>query len=621
MKIDYKQIDEAWILSAIRHSIENYKSDVRICDGYMFNMPRTINKITLYTASKFETGDSDLLKNKKYFFNVVNPMCDNASKNIDVDTKDVNVRAEKVEYRVNSMVYNDYLKQWMKKENFGSFLNDVIDTLPKYGSIVAKKEKDGIKLLELRHLYIDPSVSSKKGYYNLNSSYIIEPHVMSIDDFQKMEWKWNKDAMDEINDVINSRLSQWPANVPEIRVMESYMRLPNSLFIKDAKGSDNYLVYCTMNDYEIANNKEYVWEDEDTSNVREVLWKERVLFYRKGFKPEYKKLDYKTVVGRQLGYGIVESSFDAQERFNELKNDIATKMRIGSNPIFFTKDKNVEENILTGTLPGDVIKANSEIVPINLDMKDLGNYNAEEGSWMNNVRMNSNGTEVSTGNNMPSGTPWRSVQQLSQSVAKFFDLKKEDIGLFLSEILTDWILPRFEKELKKEESIMILDTDTWNEILEQSINDKISKAVQKYIIKKAKRPTQEEIDQLREKLKNNYKGNPILDIDTKGFFDFKKKVYIDVTGETKNLQQRVESRINALQAIAQNPTILENPMIWKLFAATMEDTGIMFNEFGNNKQNAQIPSTADAGKTLAAAPGGAESINQMMNWLWQQNMQ
>jgi hypothetical protein len=150
-------------------------------------MPRTINKITLYTASKFETGDSDLLKNKKYFFNVVNPMCDNASKNIDVDTKDVNVRAEKVEYRVNSMVYNDYLKQWMKKENFGSFLNDVIDTLPKYGSIVAKKEKDGIKLLELRHLYIDPSVSSKKGYYNLNSSYIIEPHVMSIDDFQKME--------------------------------------------------------------------------------------------------------------------------------------------------------------------------------------------------------------------------------------------------------------------------------------------------------------------------------------------------------------------------------------------------------------------------------------------------
>ena len=78
------------------------------------------------------------------------------------------------------------LKQWMKKENFGSFLNDVIDTLPKYGSIVAKKEKDGIKLLELRHLYVDPSVSSKKGYYNLNSSYIIEPHVMSIDDFQKM---------------------------------------------------------------------------------------------------------------------------------------------------------------------------------------------------------------------------------------------------------------------------------------------------------------------------------------------------------------------------------------------------------------------------------------------------
>lgn len=36
------------------------------------------------------------------------------------------------------------------------------------------------------------------------------------------------------------------------------MRLPNSLFIKNAKGSDNYLVYCTMNDYEIANNKEYV---------------------------------------------------------------------------------------------------------------------------------------------------------------------------------------------------------------------------------------------------------------------------------------------------------------------------------------------------------------------------
>jgi hypothetical protein len=59
--------------------------------------------------------------------------------------------------------------------------------------------------------------------------------------------------------------------VPEIRVMESYMRLPNNLFIKGAKGSDNYLVYCTMNDYEIANSKEYTREEEDTSNVREVL--------------------------------------------------------------------------------------------------------------------------------------------------------------------------------------------------------------------------------------------------------------------------------------------------------------------------------------------------------------
>lgn len=611
---------EGQILSAIKNCLTKYSGDVEITDNFMFNMKDTVNTITLYSASKFVTGDTDELGNKKYFFNVLNPMCDNASKNIDIDRKNIEIRAEKVADRIPAMLYNNELKNWMEKTHFGLLLNDIVWSLPRDGSVILKKKKDGsVGQVELRYGKMDPAVNSERGSFDISSSFFIEPHVMDLKQFDEMRTtKWNQVAIDEVTSRVMAKMASGPTYVPDIRVQECYMLLPNNLFKQGAKGYDNYLIFALIND-----------EDDIIS-----LGLERVLYYAKGVKPQYKKVDYRTIVGRALGFGLMEAGFDAQERFNEMQNQLASSMRSTTKTNYQTRDKNVARNILTDTLDGEVITVQDDLRIVPNEKRDLGSFNTAMSAWMENLRMNAQANEVLTGETMPSDTPYRTVQQLSVAGGKFFDLVRENLSLFLNEVITDWILPDFEKELKKKKEIDLIGADLWQELVEREANRKLDEAIIKYIRANKKSPTQEEIDTTRERLINTASKDIFLNI-KEDFFDFKKYLYIDISGERSNVQRQTESLINALTMIVQNPASLQDPTIWKVFSAILENTGIgldMVNktpqpepqagatngttngitngittETSNGIASANIPSMAEAARNLSMAPGGTES--------------
>jgi hypothetical protein len=600
---------EASVINAIKNCITKYSGEVKITDNYFFNMKKTVNLITLYSANKFESGDTDENGNKKYFFNVLNPLCDNAAKNIDIDRKNIEIKPKKTSDRIQAQIYNTELSNYMEHKKFGLLLNDIITSLPRDGSVVLEKELDGsIAQTELRYVLMDPAVSNKKGNYDIQSSFYLKPVIVDIQEFDEMATRgWNQEAVDAIRTRIMTTLSQGPTQVPDIKIYKCYMILPNSLFEEGATGYDNYLILCTIN-------------GNDTLS----LGIEKVLYFAKGVKLKAKKVDYRTIVGRALGLGLMEAGFDAQERFNEMQNQLAQTMRNISKTNWQTRDKNVAANILTDTLDGDVIKLNSELTLVPNEKRDLASFNANMQQWMENLRMNAQANEVLTGETMPSDTPYRTVQQLSVAAGKFFDLVRENLALFLNDVITEWIIPDFEKELKKKDYIMVNYTsDIWRELVAREVEARLDKAVLAYARAKKKFPTNEEINIERQRLIDTASKDFMLNIDD-NFFDFDKYLFIDISGEKSNIQRQTESLINALTMIVQNPAALTNPIIWKVFSAILENTGVSLDIVNNqippatptseNTPNAgaTVPTAAESARNLSMAPGGTESV-QMNN--------
>lgn len=112
-----KPLNEGGILSAIKNCERDYASDFTLAGGITQNFPSIIRKNILYSHSKFEGGELDDNGYKKYFYTVSNALCDNATKNIDVDIANINLFSKQIQNRIKVLILNDLLFQYMERNN------------------------------------------------------------------------------------------------------------------------------------------------------------------------------------------------------------------------------------------------------------------------------------------------------------------------------------------------------------------------------------------------------------------------------------------------------------------------------------------------------------------------
>jgi len=119
-----------------------------------------INKIEAYLNSKHISGETDSLGREKPFFNIVL-----AARNIwyratDIDRKNIKVKASKANEVIPSFLATVHLQNFMKRENFGQFLNDWGLYLASFNSAVSKFiEKEGrlfTMVIPWNRLIVDP---------------------------------------------------------------------------------------------------------------------------------------------------------------------------------------------------------------------------------------------------------------------------------------------------------------------------------------------------------------------------------------------------------------------------------------------------------------------------------
>jgi len=535
-------------LAKIKQTYE--ENSVEILDGLYFSQPQTIKKIEYYWDSKYINGQRDEIGRIKPFYNITKFRVNVATRATDLDIKDIRVYSDNPTDRVRSMLINHEFKNWAKEANLAKVLNDFGKTRAKYGGVLLKKvEKKGelkLEIVEWKNVITDQT--------NIQGSPIIELHYMTPAELSSKKDVW--DNVDKVIKAYTDKQTKKDNGVKKICVMEAHGKFPESV-LKEGGSQTKFkqMHFIVSGDY--------------------------VLFEEEEKESPYKYLAWDNVAGRGLGVGIVEDGFEAQMWINDAiiaeKNvmDLAGKVYIKTNAT------SLGQNILTDSDNGQIfeLKEGEDMNLLNLVPNSLPQFQNLVEKWNTQYERATNTFEAVTGETLPANTPLGSVAIQSAQASSFFDYRREEAGIFWTEVIMKWIIPVLIKKINKEH---ILSSDfSPNELqaIDKSFstyhtNDRIKQGILEGNIM-----TQEQYDEvfqfytqlLKEDGKRRY-----IDIPKGYFSDFEDKLTVDITGETRNKQTTLQTLDNILAKISANPMLLQDPNLANLLNEILEVSGINF---------------------------------------------
>lgn len=558
------------IYSLIRKEASDfYDNSIEVVPGYVFNQYETIKRIHLYQNSRYEDND-DFLGREKIFFNIVNAPCQVATRMLNIDTKNIRLYPSEPKSYYSTYLLEKELKQWLKTNKMGIILNKIAEEAPVYGTVVLEKTKDSVELVDLRKLILDPSVDNIQ-----KSRFVTTIHYFTPSELRATGWDNVEQAISQFSSTEGMKsyenggsITTQMQSTPYIKVYKRYGEVPKS-WIDGGKseemvkavfivvGADNYLT------------------NEEGKPVGEAgltLFKSR--WYK---KYPYKDYHYTKVKGRWLGLGVVEQLFEMQVRVNELKNQKRISMELSSFHLFTTPDKTIVRNVLTDLQNGDILISPNGIQAVANEERNLPAFQQEEESYTMQADKLSFAYDAVSGASLPSSTPATNALLANQSATSVFAFKRENLALFYQDYFNDLVLPQLLKDLTEEHLMRF--TGSAQELMKIDLasSEIIANDFVKSKILNGEIVTQEEVDQVKQDylLQNKKLGE-------NRFLKIKKGLYNDVQfefdfiigNEQADPATLVQNTQTVFMALAQDSTILQNPLVKMLFFKYAEQLGI-----------------------------------------------
>lgn len=630
------------VTALVQEAIKNFmENPITIVEGLTFSQYELLTTLHFYLNSRFETGDKNENGEDRFFHNIIVPRNAHATKNIDLDSKDLLITSDHEEGWWFSFLLRNEIHAWMRKPHvqFGKLLNDLATNLPNFGKVIWKKCGHGddvyIKEVDLRDAIFDPSAPTIK-----DSGMFIERTIMApweiMAKVREKEGAWDKQAAIRIirkaqakKDKFLKQGSPTAANdseysltdtQPNADVYEIHGWFPKQSAMEAGLAPGGY------DDDEEA----YSDEGEDNLDVDYVYCKiviggieddgtGEVLFIDECDPEDFPYMEFnyfRRVPGRCLPQGNGEVLIPLQIRINELVNRFFSALRTGSLHLWQTTGRTAYKNLLQDAQDGDIIETDKEITAIPTELRAFNQYQVE----LNNIETHAdrlcNTVEVVTGESLPTNTPFRLGAQLQMSANKIFDQVREDIGMTLTHVFEQWILPNIMDEMSIEHVLDIMGSvDEIKMFDEQYRNYLMIQSLKDFILGQERLPTEEEMlvakEQLAEQLKTSTRKVQV----EKGYFVMDKikslRIYFDFTDERKNFSAEKESMSNLLQIIAANPAILQSEEARTLIGRIMEYSGISplllasFASKPTDPKMAPDKAAAPAAEAYAASPGDA----------------
>jgi len=502
------------------------------------NQYENIEKIDAYLNSKHISGDTDALGREKPFFNIVTAASNIWYRATDIDRKNIIFRPTRSNQVVPAYLATIHLQDYMRRENFGSFLNEWGMTLARYGSAVSKfVEKQGrlhTQVVPWNRLIVDTidfENNIKIEILELTEAQLYQRDgydkemVEALCETKKARELLNKQNQDTKNDYI--------------RLYEVHGVLPLSMLTGKDKDNDTYVQQMHVISFVAGQNKGS-YDDFTLVKGRES-------------KDPYMISHLIKQDGRCQSIGAVEHLFEAQWMQNHTIKAIKDQLDLASKLIFQTADGNyVGQNALTAIENGDILihDVNKPLTQIQNNSHDITSLQSFASQWKALGNEITGISEAMLGAAPKSGTAWRQTEAMLQESYSLFELMTENKGLAIEEMMRTHIIPFLKKQMNNADEIVATLGDYGIKQIEDIYIRNTVNQIKNDAIKEAalsgKLPQPIDSASIEKNIKDtlNQNGNTRFikpsDVSDKTWKDvfnqFEWEIQVDVTGEAQDTQ-------------------------------------------------------------------------------------
>ncbi len=579
------------------------EKSIEIVPGLTHNQYEVVKRTYFYIHQQFESGPVDDNGDPKYFYDLITHRNDQATKNIDLDTKDVYIKAE---------TQGSYMKSWLlrreymwyaKSSGWGKKLNTVSDDLPDFGTVVWKKVKlpngrTDTQAVELINLMNDPAAEC------LKDGMVIERHLMLQHELRGKK-SWNQDIVEKLirggktvpktafldtmpASTVSAYGYQIDESTPFYEVYEMWGEIPRGLYEqyktggKDRSGKKKDAAIHQAPALG-AGSSEPKYDPNESVYVMAIVSgirsgeTECVLFCKEVDRDmfPYKEVHFRRRKGRWLGVGNYEQCFALIEKANELTNRFFASLRIALLHLYQTRDNLHVKNVLTDLLDGDVVVSKSELTAIPTEIRGFSQYKDEIDRIEMLADRYCNSYEIVTGANLPSGTPFKLGAQQLDTANKLFVHVQENIGLFIEEVFNEWMLDDFDKALTKEHILDLLDDADDIQVFYAAKRKMYQyEVIKRYIMEHNEQPDPAQLALVGELVKDQIaKGPKQVRVGEGEYAGYKYGIKVVVTSENDAKRENLETLSSLAQTALANPAGLQDPRLMKIVNLVLEQTG------------------------------------------------
>jgi hypothetical protein len=592
---------------------------VWVTDKVNYKMKELIQKYRKNYLGKFDNETDPNTNKKKVFVPFTEDMVEAVVKNIDLDSVDINITATNPNGHSSASIIRYLVSHFMRKNNFGELLNEMIRVFCIDGTVVSKIMKNydkkiqgqsiKTKIVDITNIFIDPSEDNIQ-----DAGAVIERHVMKLSEVDEYPWD-NKESIKGFKDItkintFNTISYNSTGEVPYVEVYERWGDLPKFCFTGKEEDLDVWVPAMAI-----------------VSNIDRHAVVHKIIENKKRIKP-YEEARYRKLFGRWYGRGIGEMLAGLQSYLNEVINLRLNKSRISQIGLFkYRKGSGITQQMLQSLISGGSIPVTrmDDIQELNISDVQPSSYQDENNIYTWGQRT-TGAFSAGRGENLPASMPATTAVIQERGVRSGMELLQETLGLFLSRMFERHIIPLILETIKDEEIIAIVGSPKeLKEIDENYINNISNKETLNHLIKYGCFPKADFI----ENLKNLFRGNleqlkktRYFKIDKKMFENWHYEVKVDVTGEAFNkavmVQQLNEMMLNYSQIPGAN---LDVDALMKEMLDLMGIGGARF--ITNEKDRTQAPvsqppkstpmqseteMTAQQGTFERAGAGGAPTL-------------
>jgi hypothetical protein len=563
------------ICELVRRLEQDYVNGTTTISKYVeFSQYENIEKIDAYLNSRHVSGSVDSMGREKPFFNIVTGATNIWYRATDIDRKNIRIKATKRDHVVAAFIATLHLQDFMRREGFGSFLNEWGRALARYGSSVVKFVEKGGRLI--------PSVIP-----------------------------WNRLISDQVDFENNPKIEKLYMTPAQLRKNKAYdQEVVRSLIEavqaretldgqrKDTK-NDYIELYEVHGELELENltgkegDEEYVQQMHVVSFVKgeDGEYQNFTLLKGREARDPYMITHLIKEDGRSQGIGAVEHLFEAQWMVNHTAKSIKDQLDLASKLIYQTADSNfVGMNVLSAIDNGTILVHSSEsqgLTQLNNgshDITSLQNYGSQ---WQMLAKEITSTPDAISGNTMPSGTAYRQVAILNQESHSLFEIMTENKGLAIEDMMRRFVIPFLKKKMDTSEEIAAtLDSQGIAQLDAMYVP---GEAIRRHNAKVAyeainrlpvtgldigaeQKKVQDELSSFGNQ--RFIKPSRIPTVTWKEILkDLEWEVEVEVTDEQSDKEAVLTTLTTVMQTIANNPTVLQDPTMKMIFNKILEATG------------------------------------------------